>query len=148
MNDVGLPFEQYDHFGRFRAAEMVLDPQATEKNKDAKGKPLGPVMRGATLDTSGLVAHVGDASLEGATKNPLDLIKKLAESERVEQVFVRHAFRYWLGRNESPGDARSLQSAQKAYRDSGGSMKALITALMTSESFLYRVPAPPAEEKP
>jgi hypothetical protein len=58
-------------------------------------------------------------------------------------VFVRHAFRYWLGRNESLGDAASLQAAHKAYKESGGSMRALITAILSSESFLYRVPAAP-----
>ena len=66
--------------------------------------------------------------------------KQIPISERVEQVFVRHAFRYWLGRNESPGDAATLQAAHKAYRDSGGSMNALIASLLSSESFLYRVP--------
>jgi hypothetical protein len=140
MNDLAYPLEQYDHFGRFRSSELILDPVATEKNVDKKGKSLGPVMRGAALETMGLIAHVGDPSLEGKVHGPVELMKKLAASERVEQVFVRHAFRYWLGRNESPGDAASLQRAHEAYRQSGGSMKALVTALLTSESFLYRVP--------
>jgi hypothetical protein len=140
MNDVGLPFEQYDHFGRFRTTEPVLDPVATEKNKDNKGKPLGPVMTGAPLDATGLIAHVGDPVLDGAAvKNPVEFVKRLAASERVEQVFVRHAFRYWMGRNESPGDAATLQAAHKAYKDSNGSMKELLVAMLTSESFLYRV---------
>jgi hypothetical protein len=73
------------------------------------------------------------------------MLRKLAASERVEQVFVRHAFRYWMGRNEALGDGPSLRQAHKAYRDSGGSMKALIVALLTSDSFLYRVPS--AQEK-
>jgi hypothetical protein len=141
MNDVGYPFEQYDHFGRFRTAERVLDTVATEKNKDPKGKPLGPVMRDAPLDATGLIAHVGDPALDGPVKNVTEYMKRLAGSERVEQVFVRHAFRYWTGRNESPGDAASLQAVHKAYRDSNGSMKALIVSLLSSESFLYRVPA-------
>jgi hypothetical protein len=141
MTDVGLPFEQYDHYGRFRTAERVLDPVATEKNKDNKGKPLGPVLSGAPLDATGLIAHVGDPALEGPVKNPIEMLKKLAASERVEQVFVRHAFRYWTGRNESTGDAASLRAAHAAYRAGGGSMNELIVALLTSESFLYRVPA-------
>jgi hypothetical protein len=66
------------------------------------------------------------------------MIKKFSESERVEQVFVRHAFRFWMGRNETLHDAPVLQAAHKAYRDSGGSMKALITSLVTSDAFLYR----------
>jgi len=140
MNDVGYPFEQFDHFGRFRTAEKVLDPAATEKNKDPKGKSLGPVMRDAPLDATGLIAHVGDPALDGPVKNVAEYMKRLAGSERVEQVFVRHAFRYWAGRNEIPGDAATLQAAHKAYRDSNGSMKALIVSLLSSESFLYRMP--------
>jgi mono/diheme cytochrome c family protein len=139
MNDVGYPFEQYDHFGRYRMTEMVLDQEATAKNVDKKGKPLGPVMRNATLDATGLIAHVGDPALDGPVKNVAEYMKRLAGSERVEQVFVRHAFRYWTGRNESPGDAATLQAAHKAYKDSNGSMKALIVSLLSSESFLYRV---------
>ncbi len=147
MNDVGVPFEQYDHFGRFRTTEPVLDKDATAKNVDKKGKPMGPVLRPAELDTTGVIALVGDPSLEGSVKNPIDFVKKLAGSERVEQVFVRHAFRYWTGRNESPGDAATLQAAHKAYRDNTGSMKAIVVSLLSSESFLYRVPPPPEPNK-
>jgi len=140
MNDVGYPFEQYDHFGRFRTAETVVDLEATAKNVDKKGKPLGSVTRDAVLNTTGLIALVSDKSLHGPIESPVAYMKKLAASQHVEQVFIRHAFRYWMGRNESPGDAASLQAAHRAYQESDGSMKALLTALLTSESFLYRVP--------
>jgi hypothetical protein len=43
-----------------------------------------------------------------------------------------------MGRNETINDAPVLQSAHAAYRDSGGSMKALIASLLTSDAFLYR----------
>jgi hypothetical protein len=66
------------------------------------------------------------------------MIGKLAASERVSQVFVRHAFRYWMGHNETINDAPVLQDAFKAYHDSNGSMKALLTSILTSEAFLYR----------
>ncbi len=140
MNDVGYPFEQYDHFGRYRTAETVLDLEATEKNVDKKGKPLGPVNREVAINTTGMIDFVADKSLHGPLDNPVEYMKKLADSKHVEQVFIRHAFRYWMGRNESPGDAASLQAAHRAYQESGGSMKALLTSLLTCESFLYRVP--------
>lgn len=140
MNDLAYPFEQYDHFGRFRTKELVRDLEATARNVDKNGKPLGPVLRGVPVDTSGLIAHAGVPSLAGKIESPAELMKKLAASERVEQVFVRHAFRYWMGRNESPGDAATLQAAHKAYRDNHGSMKSLIVSLLSSESFLYRIP--------
>jgi hypothetical protein len=148
MNNVGLPFETFDHVGRFRTSIPVLDPAATEKNLDKKGKSLGPVNRSVPVDSAGKIELVGDPALDSLTvTNAVELIRALAKSERVEQVFVRHAFRYWLGRNETPGDAAGLQEAYKAYKASAGSNKALITALLTSDSFLYRVPSgsPPAK---
>ncbi len=138
MNPVGLPFEMFDHFGRGRTAEPVLDVAATERNVDKKGKSLGPVLRDAPLDASGIVNLTGDRSLEGPVTNAVAMIRRLADAPRVRQVFVRHAFRYWMGRNETLGDARTLQEADRAYTASGGSMKALVTSLLTSESFRYR----------
>lgn len=115
MDPLGLPFEMYNHAGLLRTTEL--------------GKPV---------DTSGAIIDSGDPKLDGPVKNALDLIKKLSESERVEQVFVRHAFRYWMGRNETLNDAPVLKEAHRAYRESGGSMKALILSLVTSDAFLYR----------
>jgi hypothetical protein len=115
MDPLGLPFEMYNHAGLFRTTEL--------------GKPV---------DASGEIIDSGDPSLDGPVEDALDMIAKLAESERVEQVFVRHAFRFWMGRNETLNDAPVLQAAHRAYRDSGGSMKALITSLLTSDAFLYR----------
>lgn len=138
MDDLGLPFEQFDHYGLHRTAEMVLDPEETEKNVDKKGKSLGEVLRAEKLDTTGKIANSDDSTLDGAIKNPHELVRRLADSERVRQVFVRHAFRYFLGRNETLSDAKTLQDADHAYLASGGSFKALVVALLASDSYLYR----------
>ncbi|HND54928.1 MAG TPA: DUF1585 domain-containing protein, partial [Pirellulaceae bacterium] len=138
MDDLGLAFENFDHYGRLRSTESVLDVNATKLNVDKKGKSLGPVYREASLDTTGLIADSGDARLDGPVKDPRELLSRLADSERVRQVFVRHAFRYYLGRNETLSDARTLQEADRAYESSGGSFKALLVSLLTSDSFLYR----------
>ena len=115
MDPLGLPFEMFNHAGLYRTTEW--------------GKPV---------DASGEIIDSGDPSLDGPIENAFDMIQKLAASERVEQVFVRHAFRFWMGRNETLNDAPILQAAHKAYRDNGGSMNALITSLVTSDAFLYR----------
>jgi len=138
MDDLGLPFENFDHFGRFRTTETVLDPEATAKNIDKKGKALGPVTREAELNTTGRIADSGDAHLDGDYKDPREMIPKIANSDRARQVFVRHAFRYFLGRNETLRDARTLQAADKAYVESGGSFNALVISLLSSDSFIYR----------
>ena len=119
MNDVGLPFETYDHFGRWRAQEL--------------GKPV---------NAKGGIHLTGDKRIDHVrTNDAIGFVKALASSERVEQVFIRHVFRYFTGRNENLGDGSSLRAAHKAYRDSEGSFNALIVAILSSDSFLYRTPS-------
>jgi hypothetical protein len=94
--------------------------------------------KGKPVDTTGEIILSGDPALDGPVKDPLEMIQRLAASERVKQVFVRHVFRFWMGRNETINDAPILQDAYKAYRDNNGSMKALLTSLLTSDAFIYR----------
>jgi hypothetical protein len=141
MNRVGLPFEMFDHFGRFRTMEKVLDVEATGANIDKKGKPLGNLLKEVPVNAAGGLEFTLDPKLTGDVQNGVELLHKLADSPAVEQVFIRHAFRYWLGRNESLGDAATLRRAHEDYVRSGGSMQALIVSLLSSDSFLYRVPA-------
>ena len=63
---------------------------------------------------------------------------RLADSRRVRQSFVRHAFRFWMGRNEMMTDSPTLRAADAAYVKEGGSFRALVVSLLTSDSFLYR----------
>lgn len=119
MNQLGMPFETYDHFGRFRMQELE--------------KPV---------DSSGAVVDSGVPSLDGPVKNAVELIERLAASKRAEEVFVRYAFRFFLGRNETLRDAGTLRQAHAAYVESNGSMKTLVVSLLSSDSFLYRSTEP------
>lgn len=121
MDPLGLPFEMYNHAGLYRETELE--------------KPV---------DTTGEIIDSGDPTLDGKVANAIELIEKLAESERSEQVFVRHAFRFWMGRNETLNDAPVLQDAYRAYKENGGSMNALLVSLLTSDAFLYRTRGPSA----
>ena len=69
---------------------------------------------------------------------PLILLIVLAKSERVRQSIIRHAFRFYMGRNEMLSDSQTLINADRAYVKSGGSFKAVIVSLLTSDSFMYR----------
>ena len=115
MDPLGLPFEMYNHAGLYRTTEL--------------DQPV---------NTTGEIIDSGDPTLDGTVDDAIEMISRLADSERVEQVFVRHAFRFWMGRNETIHDGPVLQEAHRAYRDSGGSMKALLVSLLTSNAFLYR----------
>jgi hypothetical protein len=147
MDPLGLPFEQFDHFGRFRTTELVVDREATEAtaNLGKDGLPRQKIYKQVSLDTSGNVEATLDPQLNGAVKDPFELIRRLADSELVEQVFVRHAFRFFLGRNETLADGPILVAAHRAYKENGGSMRALITSLLTSDAFLYRAHATDSE---
>jgi hypothetical protein len=123
MDPLGLPFEMYDHFGRYRETEL--------------DKPV---------DTSGQLQGAGSAKLDGPVKDAVDLIARLAQSERVEQVFVRHVFRYFVGRSETLVDGPTLVEAHRAYRDEGGSLQALLASLLSSPAFLERVVEPEPRE--
>ena len=131
MNPLGLPFENFDDFGRFRTTEMLDDILTIfpDRHRDA---------RNVRLETSGEITDSGDAAIDGPVADVFELVEKLAGSVRVRQSFVRHNFRYWLGRNETFADSSTLIAADKAYMDNGGSMKALIASLLSSDSFLYR----------
>jgi hypothetical protein len=139
MDPLGLPFEQYDHFGRYRTEEIVVDRAKDDallaKTPDRKFRP----MTTAPNDTTGAIIDSGDPQLDGPVKGPLEMIEKLAASKKVEQVFVRHVFRYFLGRNETLADGPVLVAAHKAYRDGGGSMKALLVSLLSSDASLIRI---------
>lgn len=125
MDPLGLPFEQYDHWGRYRSLDL--------------GKPV---------DVAGGIHYAGDAALEGAVGDPFALIRRLADSPHVEQVFVRHAFRFFLGRNEELSDAPALRAAWQAYRERDGSLQKLVASLLASDSFLFRVPPESGPERP
>jgi hypothetical protein len=62
----------------------------------------------------------------------------LADSKRVHQVFLRHVFRFFCGRNETLGDARTLREMERAYHQDQGSLKAAILELLVSDSFIQR----------
>jgi hypothetical protein len=67
-----------------------------------------------------------------------DLIDRLAKSDKVRQSIIRHAFRYFMGRNETLSDSKTLIDADNAYLSSNGSFDEVIVSLLTSDSFIYR----------
>ncbi|MDB4794572.1 DUF1588 domain-containing protein [bacterium] len=115
MDPLGLPFEMYNHAGLYRETEL--------------NKPV---------DTTGEIIDSGNPALDGKVANAIEMIERLAESKKAEQVFVRYAFRFWMGRNETLNDSHVLQDAYHAYRNNGGSIKSLLISLVTSDAFLYR----------
>lgn len=115
MNPLGMPFEAYNHVGRWRATE--------------KDKPV---------DVSGKISLTGDTSMEGDVQGVREMMEKLAKSDLVRQSFIRHIFRFWMGRNEMLSDSKTLIAMDNTYVKSNGSFKEVLVCLLTSDSFLYR----------
>ena len=127
MNPLGYAFEIYDDFGRYRTEERLdklprVDGEFPQKPINAKSSLTG----------------TGNPELDGETDDALDLIERLAASDRVRQSMIRHVFRYMMGRNELLSDSQTLIAADKAYGDNDGSFNALLISMLTSDSFLYR----------
>jgi hypothetical protein len=120
MNPLGYAFEIYDDFGRYRTEETL--GKGDTKPVDAKSELVG----------------TGEQELDGEFKDALELIHRMAESDKVRQCMIRHVFRYFLGRNETLSDSKTLISADRAYLESGGSFNALLVSILSSDSFLYR----------
>ncbi len=118
MDPMGLVFEGHDDVGRTRALD-----------------------HGQPVDESGAV--VGTGTIDGPVKGIPELATKLSGWQDGEFCFIRQNARYLFGREETVPDACSLRDAQKAYEDAGGSYVALVNALLTSDSFLYRTKEPP-----
>ena len=115
MNPLGMPFEAYNHVGRWRETEL--------------GNPV---------DTTGSISLTGESDLDRQVADVREMMETLAQSKLVRQSFIRHVFRYWMGRNEMLSDSKTLIAMDRAYVESGGSFEELLVALLTSDSFLYR----------
>jgi len=142
MDPLGFPFENYDDFGRFRMMENLEHPDNLIKKADRKvlnefGASLAEY-KTLPVNACGVLKGTDDPELDGDVKDAFDLIDRLAKSEKVRQSIIRHAFRFFLGRNETLADSKTLIDADKAYLDSNGSFDAVVVSLLTSDSFIYR----------
>ena len=141
MNPLGYAFEAYDDFGRFREEESLEHPDNLIKKGPENADFLTDTRDSYEtqyIDSSGYLDGTGDASLDGEVQDATDLAERLANSRRVRQSIIRHAFRYFLGRNEALSDSKTLIDAEQAYVDNNGSFDAVIVSLLTSDSFIYR----------
>ena len=136
MNPLGLAFEMYDDFGRFRTEESLEHPDNLIKS--GNGKTTFDRYSTAPIVTTGELSGTGNPELDGKVKNAIELIERLAHSKRVRQSIIRHAFRFFMGRNEQLSDSKTLMDAERAYVEHDGSFKEVVVSLLTSDSFIYR----------
>lgn len=136
MNPLGVPLEMFDDFGRFRTEEILEHPDNVLAKATAKYG--SDQFKTAAFSTAGRITGTGEPGVDGEVSNPFDMIDRLAKSVRVRQSIIRHAFRFYMGRNEQLSDSQTLIDADTAYLESDGSFQAVIVSLLTSDSFMYR----------
>lgn len=88
------------------------------------------------LDTNGYLNRTFDKARASDVTDEFDLIDRLAQPNPVRQSIIRHAFRFFIGRNEMLSDSKTLIDADTAYVTSGGTFTAIVS-LITSDSFIY-----------
>ena len=140
MNSLGNTFEMYDDFGKYREQHYI---EKSSKKIVLETGRINNMLRSNRLDkravdSSGSIDFSGEQGLDGEVKGAVELMQKLSRSKLVRQSFIRHVFRYFMGRNETYSDSQVLIAADKAYVDSGGSFKMLLVSLLSSDAFLYR----------
>ncbi|HEY0711706.1 MAG TPA: DUF1588 domain-containing protein, partial [Polyangia bacterium] len=123
IDPVGLGFEHYDGLGRYRTMDA--------------GKPV---------NATGEVVGTSDA--DGPFTGVPQLAAKLAKSADLQACMAKQWFRYTLGRIERPADGCSIETVTRAFRDGNGDLRVLPTAIVQTDSFLYRRPLGAAEVKP
>ena len=79
--------------------------------------------------------------------NAVEMAKRLATSEEVQQCYATQWFRYTHGRDAGFSDECNVYDLMQAFKASGWNIKALIVALTQTEAFRYRnVIVPGGEE--
>ncbi|MEC9093085.1 MAG: DUF1588 domain-containing protein [Planctomycetota bacterium] len=140
MNPLGEPFEVFDDWGRYRK-QVYFDEnnQIVHRRGQqfeqwlAKGK-----LRPRAINAKGEIVGTGEVTVDGNVRDAIEMMNRIGRSKRARQTFIRYLFRYFMGRNEMLSDSRTLVAAEKAYLENGGSFKALVVSLLSSDSFLYR----------
>ncbi|MFK7852127.1 MAG: DUF1588 domain-containing protein [Akkermansiaceae bacterium] len=140
INPLGETFEMFDDWGRFRT-DVYFDEEG--KIFHERGKRFEQLLEQGKLEAhpinaTGAISGSGDPTVDGEVENAIEMLHRIGKSDIARQSFIRHLFRYFMGRNEMLSDSRTLVEAEKAYLDHGGSFKELVVSLLSSDSFLYR----------
>ncbi len=114
MNSLGYPFEIYNHAGYVRTEDHGKAPNGTTH-----------------------IVNAPDPALNATYQDAVEFSHALSESSDVKRCFIRQAFRFFMGRDETGDDACTLAAMETAY-DPKGSFDDMLVALVTSDSFLYR----------
>lgn len=114
------------------ACHQQLDPMGFAlENFDAVGL-WRDQENGVIIDASGELPALG-----GPFGGPVELARRLAESEEVAACFAQNWLNFAYGRVVGERDQCSIDSVQGAFQKAGYDVKALLLALTQSDAFVY-----------
>ena len=113
MDPLGFPLENFDAIGAWRLQENGVD-----------------------IDPAGEM--IGTRDIDGTFAGPVAMAQRLAGSEQVRDCVATQWFRFGLGRDRTTADMCSVREATELLEAADGDIKALLVALVTSDSFRYR----------
>jgi hypothetical protein len=123
LDPLGLPFEHFDQFGRYRETDNGMPVDATG---------------GFTLVASkGNSKDPAAAPINGAQ----DLGEQLSALPEARQCLVQSWYRYAVGHQEEAVDSCNLHAVLDRFDTSGQKLDDLLVGIATSDAFRYRVDA-------
>ena len=122
FSPLGYTFEAYDGLGRFRTEEHVVS---------ATGEDFGRV----PVDATAIAAVELDDSRP--VSGPVELTQRIAESDKPDECFARHYFRFTHRRAETASDACTVGSLAAHLAD-GASMHEALRAIALEPAFRQR----------
>ena len=114
MDPIGFVFEHFDATGHFQH----LDAQGLEIQ--AQGE------------------FFGTQDMDGPIDDLEDLANKLAQSEQVQDCFLRQWWRFVFGRLEGSDDAEDLGFLLEEFQNDGGNIQKLLLNFTQTDAFLKR----------
>jgi hypothetical protein len=140
INPLGETFEIFDDWGRHRTEVYFDEDKQLVTRRDGHFERMlkDGKLTARKINSTGAITGSGDPKVDGEVTDAIEMLQRLGRSDRARQSVIRHLFRYLMGRNEMLSDSKTLIEAEKAYLEDGGSFKALVASLLSSDAFLYR----------
>ena len=114
IDGIGFSFEHYDGIGQWRSED-----------------------NGLPVDASGELLGSGDQ--DGAFDDAIDLMERLAASDRTKSCLATNWFRYARGREPTQTDVCTVNRFYEVLKQSDGDFRELVVAMATSPTFRQRV---------
>ncbi|MGE3629957.1 MAG: DUF1592 domain-containing protein, partial [Sandaracinaceae bacterium] len=109
INGIGFGFERYDATGAYREID-----------------------NGLPVDSSGRLVRT---DVDGPIDDAVEMSERLAESDRVRWCTAQSWIRYTIGRAPAADDACLVERARGALEESGGDLREMLVAIVTSPDF-------------